>query len=212
MKRKFNHRKYALAGNTRRIRRSNRVQTRRRFRRQHGGKLPALKEGAIKWPPQEGCDGEPKIIVFQKNDTFDRFGPTSGSYVSPTGETAARIAMELGITNSQPPVYSYTNRGLPYAGVSDSGISGNLLRKKLYTETYTKNLQDGTTDYSTYKVLSDGGVGGKACVAAAVFNTSGGAIQVKLDLPISEYLKNQAIEPQVVTAIPGYFREDGMIQ
>jgi len=185
--------------------------TRRFTKKQRGGSLPALRRGSIQWPPNEGCADSPRKIVFRAGEMLDRFGPPSGSYVSPMGEAAVRIASELGKTNRQPTAYSYTNRALPYAGVSNGGVNGNLLRKKMYNETYLQNLRRGSSDYHVYKVLADGEVKGNGCIAAPVFNTKGGAIQVKLDSSIESLLENKVLEEMPVTQIPGYFPENTMI-
>jgi hypothetical protein len=192
----------------RRFKSRRRQRQRRVTRKQRGGRLPPLKEGVIQWPPNDGCVGEPIQVTFQKGDIIDRFGPPSGTFVSPTEDAARRIAGGLGITNNQPNTYSYTNRALPYAGVTNSGVSGNTLRKQMYNSTYKQNLERGDTDYHQYVVLLDGVITGKACVAAPVFNTSGGAIQVKLDKTINEFVNNGAIEERPVTKVPGYFRRN----
>jgi hypothetical protein len=138
-------------------------------------------------------------------DLFDRFGSESGTYISPVGATADRIASLLGI-GDQPNVYAYTNRALPYAGVTDGGVEGNVLRARIYTETYRRNLEVGKADYHQYRVLKNDEISGKACIVAPVFNASGGGIQINLTTPIEQLLSNSVIEEIPITQVPAYFR------
>lgn len=186
--------------------RRKRQNRRRKTRHQRGGSLPRLRSGAIRWPANEGCAGQPTRIEFQVGELFDRFGPETGTYTSPVGIAADRIASILGITEDQPNIYSYSSRALPYAGVSNSGVEGNALRADKYTSTYTQNLQgeQGTTDYHTYEVLKPG-IGGAACLAAPAFNTPGNAIQVNLERSVADLLAQGMIKERPVDVIPGYF-------
>lgn len=174
----------------------------RKLRKYKGGSLPSLKQHAIQWPPMKGCKKEFIPVVFNVGEMFDRFGSVRGTNVSPMFETASRIAKEIGLSEKQPNIYSYTQRALPYIGITNSGFEKNNSRKLLYNYSY-KNKQN--TDYHTYKVLKPDSVKGGACEVAPAFDTSGGGIQVKLEKNIETLLKEGVIEEIDISNIPPYF-------
>jgi hypothetical protein len=188
----------------RQTRRKQRQQRRTQRRRQRGGRLPPLMHGVIKWPPRGGCAGNPIPVTLEIDDLFDRFGPESGTYISPVGATAARIAKTLGIAEEQPNLYSYTNRALPYAGVTGGGVEGNVLRDTTYRKIYRKNLAANTSDYHLYRVTANDAVNGMACIVAPAFNTAGGGVQINLKKPVGQYVGMQAIEEKPLERIPAY--------
>ena len=169
-----------------------------------GGSLPPLKLNAIQWPPMKGCVKDFQPIIFDVGELFDRFGSTRGTNVSPMFETAKRIAKQIGLSEKQPNVYSYTQRALPYVGISKNGSKDNTSRKLLYNSSYKKNKNKKETDYHQYKVLNADSVHGGACEVAPAFNTTGGGIQVKLTKNIETLLKEGAIEEIYITNIPDY--------
>ncbi len=179
-----------------------------------------MKDKAIVWPPLGGCAVGSKIIpnfTLHKDDVFDRFGPLTGKYVSPVGDAAERLARAFegvnwvyGMKDTEPTVYSYTNRALPYAGVSDAGVEGNALRQNLYQRTYSENIKTGKqVDYNQFRVRKP--VVGNACRAGAAFNTSGGALQLELRDSVQDLLRLGAIEHLKVEQLPPYFRKNAPI-
>ena len=201
-------------------RKRTRGRRRQQRRTQRGGRLLPLKDKAIVWPPLGGCAEGSKIIenyALQKGDIFDRFGPLSGKYVSPIGIAAEKLARALDgaqwaptVGNTEPTVYSYTNRALPYAGVSDAGVARDALRQNLYRRSYEEDVKSGRQiDYGQFQVLEP--VVGNACRAGAAFNTSGGALQLELTASVEDLLKRRKIELLPIKEIPPYFRRDGPI-
>jgi hypothetical protein len=187
-----------------RIRGTRRIRKRLRRKTQRGGGFPPLKPGAIAWPSKEGCVGNLIPITLVAGDVIDRFGPATGNYVSPVGETADRIAKILGRGEDQPNVYAYANRALPYAGVTDGGVEGDSLRKQSYMKTYKKNLSAGRTDYHQYRVQANDAVRGTACIVAPAFNTRGGGIQIRLEKPVGHYLGPRVLEEMPLNRVPAY--------
>ena len=189
--------------NTRRRLRK-RKHTVRNKRKQRGGIFPKLRNNAIKWPPNEGCELNPVTVTLQRGDLIDRFGPTSGSYVSPIGNTARRIGNLLSIPESNTKnKYTYKNRALPYAGVNSAGFKNNTVRKTLYNNESKKGAN--ALGYHQYEILQDID-NCSACKAASAFDTPGGAIQIKLPMSIQELIDNGRVK-EIATAnsnIPPY--------
>jgi len=52
--------------------------------------------GRERWPKNDGFAGEPKEIVLQPGEEFDRYGYDSGNYVSPTGTSYRQRAVAPG--------------------------------------------------------------------------------------------------------------------
>jgi hypothetical protein len=198
---------------------------RQRRQTQRGGRFSPLRAGAIVWPERGGCDKGKSLpnFIFYRGEIFDRFGPPSGTYISPVGDAADRLAGLLEedtaeMSNTQPNVYTYASRALPYAGVTDAGVADNSLRRSIYEKVYSDDfkkyaanpaLQPGQDrginglDYHKYRVLQEGVVG-MACRAAPAFNTPGGALQVNLKEPISKYIADNLIEELLVKDLPPY--------
>lgn len=191
--------------NTRKVRKT------RKKRRQKGGRLPSLRNSAIKWPEKKGCVSDFVSVSLVPGDTFDRFGSVRGTNISPTGLTAQRLAIQLGIPNIPPESYSYTERSLPYVGVTNSGFVKNNVRHKFYKNSYRENLKDlSTIDYHQYEVLDT--IEGNMCVAAPAFDMEGGAIQIKLNSNIETLLKENKIKVIQIESVPGYFKSDDKIK